>query len=150
MGSCRLESLMLILRSSYLEANLPELLAKFGFLFLLPPWPIPSADLPAGGSGEDTHEKFHPFFPLLFNFELVASCTVSDPAVGSRNPGFCIRHPFAGPRWSRSKVILPSHLAATLILHHPIHTSQCISLLLKFRKDSRKYTKGGIKVIDSN
>ena len=120
MSSCRLESLMLILRSSYLEANLPELLAKFGFLFPLPPWPIPFADLPAGGSGEDTHEKFHPFFPLLFNFELVASCTVSDPAVGSRNPGFCIRHPFAGPRWSRSKVILPSRLAATSsYTHHP-------------------------------
>ena len=138
MGSCRLESLMLILRSSYLEANLPELLAKFGFLFPLPPWPIPPADLPAGGSGEDTHEKFHPFFPLLFNFELVASCTVSDPAVGSRNPGFCIRHPFAGPRWSRSKVILPSHLAATLILHHPIHTSQCISLLPRDAETQQK------------
>ena len=134
MGSCRLESLMLILRSSYLEANLPELLAKFGFLFLLPPWPIPSADLPAGGSGEDTHEKFHPFFPPLFNFALVASCTVSDPAVGSRNPGFCIRHPFCRPQVVEKQ----SDSAVTPGCHPPLTptTPQCISLLLRTTTDA--------------
>ena len=93
--------------------------------FLCPrgPFPLQTSLL---GEVEKTHmEKFHPFSPLLFNFELVASCTVSDPAVGSRNPGFCIRHPFAGPRWSRSKVILPSRLAATSsYTHHPpVHFS---------------------------
>ena len=95
---------MLILRSSYLEANLPELLAKFGFLFLLPPWPIPSADLPAGGSGEDTHEKFHPFFPLLFNFELVASCTVFlTPPWGRVTPGFASGTPLPAPGGREAK-----------------------------------------------
>ena len=139
MGSCRLESLLPNLRGPCLEANLPEPLAECGFLFSSAPIAHPTRRPPCWGSGERRQtRKISPFFPPAFNFELVAGCTASDPAVGSHNPGFYIRHPFASPRWSRSKVILPPHLAATLIIHHPIYTSQCISLLLSDTKRQQK------------
>ena len=94
---------MLILRSSYLEANLPELLAKFGFLFLLPPWPIPSADLPAGGSGEDTHEKFHPFFPRSLTLRWWPVAQFLTPPWGRVTPGFASGTPLPAPGGREAK-----------------------------------------------